>query len=625
MAMRVSFDFLISGFTIGCSVTRENFSFAALDHLPEKSSLPSWQSIAAAVAAGILSYIFYKIWRAQKYTAVHYAVPVPEQCKKGWKGKVMDNPTIKSETDYRIQCYAPATGCFLGTVTPAYPEDIDAAIKSASAAQEKWATTSFDERRKVLRTLMRFILANQDTIAVVACLDSGKTKVDAALGEILVTVEKIKWTLKDGEKALTPEKRPESWPIQAYKNVEVRYEPLGVVAALVSWNYPCHNLMGPIISSIFAGNGIIVKGSEQTAWSSQYFIQVVKGALLACGHDPELVQSIMCWPEVAPHLTSHPSIAHITFIGSRPVAHHVARSASKTLTPLCIELGGKDASIILNDAKNLKTLASIMMRGTFQSCGQNCVGIERIIALPKVYSKLISLLEPRVKNLRLGSILDDEGVDSGACISDAGFSRLESLIEDAVKQGARLLAGGKRYNHPKHPKGHYFTPTLLVDVTPNMAIAQNEVFAPICLVMRADTTQHAVEIANSTMYSLGGSVFGSNQKDLEYVAKNMKCGMVSVNDFAVYYMNQSLPFGGCRGSGYGRFAGPEGLRSVCNLKAVAVDKFPRVINTSIPPTIDYPIKNGDRAWEFVKGLIMIGYGETLVRKAKGVLDLLMNL
>lgn len=308
----------------------------------------------------------------------------------------------------------------------------------------------------------------------------------------------------------------------------------------------------------------------------------------------------MCWPEVAPHLTSHPSIAHITFIGSRPVAHHVARSASKTLTPLCIELGGKDAAIILNDAKNLSSIASIMMRGTFQSCGQNCVGIERIIALPKVYPKLISLLENRVKNLRLGSILDDEGVDAGALISDAGFDRLENLIQDAVKQGARLLAGGKRYNHPKHPKGHYFSPTLLVDVTPSMAIAQNEVFAPICLIMPAETTAHAVEIANSTMYSLGGSVFGSNQRDLEYVTKHMKSGMVSVNDFAVYYMNQSLPFGGCRGSGYGRFAGPEGLRSVCNLKAVAKDKS-RFIGTSIPPTIDYPIKNGDRAWAFVKG------------------------
>lgn len=538
----------------------------------------------------------------------------------------MDKPSIRSETDYRIQCYAPTTGAFLGTVTPAYPEDIDASIRAASVAQEAWAKTTFDERRKVLRTLMRFILANQDTITAVCCLDSGKTKIDAALGEILVTVEKIKWVLQYGEAALSSEKRPASWPLMCYKKCEVRYEPLGVVAALVSWNYPCHNFLGPIISSIFAGNGIIVKGSEQTAWSSQYFNAVIKGALSICGHNPDLVQSVMCWPEVAPHLTSHPDIAHITFIGSRPVAHHVARSASKTLAPLVIELGGKDACIILDDARNLKSIASIMMRGVFQSCGQNCVGIERIILTPKSYPKMIELLADRIKKLRVGSILDDaeEGIDAGALVSDAGFDKLEHLISQAVSQGARLLAGGRRYNHPKHPKGHYFTPTLLVDVTPSMAIAQTEVFAPIALLMRAESVQHAVEIANGTMYSLGGSVFGGNTKDLEYVTKHMKCGMMAVNDFGIYYMNQSLPFGGVRGSGYGRFAGQEGLRGVCNLKAVAKDRFPRIASTGIPPRIDYPIKSAEKALGFVKGLIGVGYGVGLGGKVKGVWELMRN-
>jgi len=206
------------------------------------------------------------------------------------------HPSIKSNNDYLIQCYAPATGASLGKVTPAYPEDIDAAIKASATAQTQWAKTSFDERRKVLRTLLKYILDNQDHIAAVACLDSGKTKVDAAFGEILVTAEKLKWVINHGEKALLPEKRENSWPLQCYKKVELRYEPLGVVAACVSWNYPFHNLLGPIISSTFAGNGIIVKGSEQTAWSSQYFISIVKGALVACGHSPDLVHvSLSCF------------------------------------------------------------------------------------------------------------------------------------------------------------------------------------------------------------------------------------------------------------------------------------------------------------------------------------------
>ena len=280
----------MSGFKIGCSVSRDNFSFAALGALPPQESLPSGQSILVSITCALASYIFFRLWRASRFDGVPYMVPIPKQAQKGWKGEVMTNPSITSNSNYLIQCYAPATGVSLGTVAPAYPEDIDAAIKASAVAQELWAKTSWDERRKFLRTLLRHILENQDSIAAAACLDSGKTKIDAALGEILVTVEKIKYVIKHGEKALAPEQRAASWPLMCYKKVEVRYEPLGVVAALVSWNYPFHNLLSPIISSTFAGNGVVVKGSEHTAWSSQYYISIVKGALVACGHNPDLVQ-----------------------------------------------------------------------------------------------------------------------------------------------------------------------------------------------------------------------------------------------------------------------------------------------------------------------------------------------
>ena len=285
----MTFDFLVSGFKIGCSVTRDDLSFSSFDVAETQARLPSFQAVLISLLCSYASYFFFRQWRAARFNAVPFSVPVPEQAYPGWKGDPMATPSIKSTSDYMIQCYAPATGASLGKVAPAYPEDIDAAIKEAAAAQEQWAKTSFDERRKFLRTLLKYILEHQDHIATVACLDSGKTKVDAAFGEILVTVEKITWMLKHGEKALVPEKRGASWPLQCYKKVELRYEPLGVVAACVSWNYPFHNLLGPIISSTFAGNGIVVKGSEQTAWSSQYYISIVKGALSACGHNPNLV------------------------------------------------------------------------------------------------------------------------------------------------------------------------------------------------------------------------------------------------------------------------------------------------------------------------------------------------
>ncbi|RPB10085.1 ALDH-like protein [Morchella conica CCBAS932] len=620
MNMRVSFDFLVSGFTVGCSISRDNFSLSSFD-----DSLLSTQSLAVSVITIITSILVFRYWRSLKYAAVSYEIPIPKQCSEEWTGDILDNPSIRTTTDNNINCYCPANGKFLGEVTPASPEDIDNAIAKSAVAQKQWARTSFEERKRVLRTLQKYILSNRDIIIKAACLDSGKTRIDASLGEILVLVEKIKWILGYGESALKPERRSVSWPLMCYKKAEVRYEPLGVVCACVSWNYPFHNLLCPIVSSIFAGNGIIVKGSENTAWSSHYFISIVKGALEACGHNSDLVESITCWPDVAPHLTSHSGISHITFIGSRPVAHHVAASASKSLIPLCIELGGKDAAIILDDIPNVNILSSILMRGVFQSASQNCVGIERVIALPKVYPRLVNILEERIKLLRPGSILDGDEVDCGAMISSAGFDKLEEWIHDAVQKGAKCLVGGKRYLHPKHPKGHYFSPTLLIDVTPDMLIAQNETFAPVFVLMKAGDVHDAIDIANGTEFGLGGSVFGRNKRDLQKVVQEMKSGMVSVNDFGVYYLNQSLPFGGVKGSGYGRFAGEEGLRAVCNLKAVCEDIFPGLLSTAIPPVVDYPIRNGDRGLNFTTGLIELAYGETWKRTFGGLWKLVTNL
>lgn len=429
-----------------------------------------------------------------------------------------------------------------------------------------------------------------------------------------------------------------------YKKNMVTYEPLGVVSACVSWNYPFHNFIGPVISAIFAGNGVVIKPSEQTAWCTEYFLEMARGALASCGHPRELVQSVVCLPEAADVLTSHPGISQLTFIGSKPVAHKVCESAAKALTPVTVELGGKDPAVILDDSRTVSeasSIASVLMRGVFQSAGQNCIGVERVIALPGVYNKLLDILTPRIKALRLGSILLDSKPksdgpppttpDVGAMISPASFDRLESLIDDAIHQGARLICGGKRFNHPHHTHGHFFTPTLLADVTPTMRIAQIELFAPIFVLMRADSVPHAISIANSTQYALGASVFGYHTPDVTACVTQIQAGMVSVNDFGSYYAVQ-LPFGGVKASGYGRFAGEEGLRGICNVKSVCVDRFPKVVATRIPPRVDYPIQkgvderqNGSDAWEMCKGIVETGYELTIGGRVRGIVRLLSNM
>lgn len=566
-------------------------------------------------------YVFekYVTSRPNKYNKLEapkkLVCPIPDEAKPHWKGKRLYPPNIGIRVNgeaAKIQSYCPATGQYLGSYSCVSRSEMDAQIERASAAQKKWALSSFALRKQLLKTLNQFILDNQEDIARVACRDSGKTKLDASMGEIMVTLEKINWIVANGERALRPSARPgpSSLLMGRMKYAEVRYEPKGVVAAIVSWNYPLHNLIGPVLAAIFSGNAIVVKCSEQVVWSSTWFVGMIRGALALLDISEDLVQLCYCFPEDADHFTSHPGLKHITFIGSKPVAHKVLESASRELTPCVIELGGKDSVLVMDDVADFRALSSIIMRGTFQSAGQNCIGIERVICLPKAYETLVPLLHEKVKLLRLGSDIDQlDEIDMGALISDNRFAEFDELITDAVAKGARLLCGGKPYLHPNYPQGHYFEPTLLVDVEPDMKIAQNEVFGPVLTMMKAKDIEDAISISNGTDYGLGNSVFGSSFHQCNEVAKRLESGNVAINDFATFYLCQ-LPFGGVKKSGFGKFGGEEGLRGLCNAKSVVMDK-PLLramgVKTAIPAPIDYPIANDKKAWGFVSSLNTASY------------------
>lgn len=281
------------------------------------------------------------------------------------------------------------------------------------------------------------------------------------------------------------------------------------------------------------------------------------------------------------------------------------------------------------------------MKGIFTSAGQNCIGIERIIACPNSYKLLIPLLEKRIRALRLGPSLpspttttidksDDTNLtDIGPLISSSRFPDLQSLLSSAISQGAHLHTGGQPYIHPSFPSGHYFLPTFLSGVTPSMRIAQTELFAPICLLMRASSPVEAISIANSTPYALGASVFGSpSDPDVEMCVRDVQAGMVSVNDFGAYYAT-GLPFGGVKGSGYGRFGGEEGLRGICNLKGVCRDSWWANwmgVGTRIPEVLRYGSEREAegqgrvgqvRKVRFLKGMMDLGYADG-VRRVRGL-------
>ncbi|EJD03805.1 meiotic sister-chromatid recombination aldehyde dehydrogenase [Fomitiporia mediterranea MF3/22] len=593
-------------------------------------------ALSICIALGI--WLVFARYQTVRNRAVLFTWPAPDAADPDWSSITISNPSLEAHLQNPdllppvhvpnrryITCYDPATSLYLGTFLADDAFVIGEKIGMAGRAQHSWKQSSFADRKRVMRSLLKWLVDNQEDCARVTCRDTGKTMVDAALGEILTTCAKLEWLIDHGESYLRPEKRGTSL-MMCYKRAELHYEPLGVVAAIVSWNYPLHNAWSPILAAIFAGNGVVVKCSEQVVWSTSWFIGAIRECLTVCGFDPDLVQVVCCWPEEAEALTASPHIRHITFIGSEEVGRKVAMAATTHLTPVTLELGGKDPAIIL-PGMDLSKCISTLMRGVFQNAGQNCIGIERIIVHASQYDELLEMIVERATNLRLGSVLHaTDGfispVDCGSMISRDRFSELERIISDAVKDGASLHVGGLTFRHAYLEDGSYFSPTVIGDVHQGMEIADKELFAPVAVLMKYDSVEDAIETANATRYGLGASVWGPDQDECLRVAKRLECGMVSVNDFAVFYLNQNLPFGGVKSSGYGRFSGPEGLRSLTNPKAVVVDRWPFLIQTSIPAALDYPIRSLVSSWEFVGGLIQLLHGDTLRSRFTGLLQLI---
>jgi len=198
------------------------------------------------------------------------------------------------------------------------------------------------------------------------------------------------------------------------------------------------------------------------------------------------------------------------------------------------------------------------------------------------------------------------------------FGELERIIQEAQEEGAEVVVGGQSWKHPYVEDGMYFEATVVANVAPGMEIAQQELFAPVITVIPYKTVEDAVSIANGTRYGLGASVFGPTQHECVAVARSLQCGMVSVNDFGVFYLNQDLGFGGVKASGFGRFAGPEGLRALTCPKAVTIDRWPSLIQTSIPPPLQYPIRSVVKAWDFVSGMTALFWGDSLSERVDGV-------
>lgn len=467
-----------------------------------------------------------------------------------------------------IECHDPATRELLGVVDVASPSLVREAVARARAAQIGWADTSFAQRRAVLRRMLEHILAHTDELCDAIVRDSGKTRENALMGEIWPVCEKLRWTIAKGERFLRPE--PVSAGLLLHKRARLEFHPLGVIGAIVPWNYPFQNILNPVIPALMAGNACIVKPSEWVAWSSPRVVDVAREALRLEGHDPELVQLVNGYGETGKALIEA-RVDGLVFIGSGRNGRRVLEAAAQTVTPVVLELGGKDPFIVCDDA-DLEQAAHAAMAGCFISAGQNCVASERLLVFDAVYARFEARMRELVGAMRQGAPRGDQRVDMGAMVTPLQLEVVERLVARAIEQGARVVVGGKRV---LAEQGDFFAPTVLADVTPDMDIMREETFGPVMLLCRVNDEHEAIAIANGIEFGLSSSVFSRDLSRARRIASRLHAGMTAINEFGgMSYMAQDLTFGGVKDSGFGRMNGRDGLRSFCNVKAVLDDRFP---------------------------------------------------
>lgn len=521
----------------------------------------------------------------------------------------MQATPMETTTATEIECHEPATRSALGTVRIDDPAAVREKIAACRAAQAQWKHSSFAVRRRVLRRVLSHLVEHADELVEIVCRDSGKTRENALMGDIWPVCEKLRWTIDKGPRHLKPE--AVSAGMFPHKKARLEFHPLGVIGAIIPWNYPLQNFMNPTIPALMAGNGVVIKPSEWVAWSAERFVPILRDALEAEGFSGQLVQVVQGHGETGKALVEG-GVDSVTFIGSVTNGRRVVEASAKNLIPVIMELGGKDPLIVCDDA-HLEQALHGALGGTFVNCGQNCVSSERILVMEPVADAFETMVKQYVSEFRQGAPLSNQTIDVGAMITPLQLDLVERLVDRAVEQGARIVCGGHRV---LEEDGDFFAPTVLADITPEMDIMNEEVFGPVMLLCRVRDDAHAIEVANGTAFGLSTSVFSRSRARANRIASEVQAGMAAINDFGgMTYMAQDLTFGGVKHSGFGRMNGREGLRANCNVKAVLDDR----VALHIPSKL-YPV--AERTYSTVRAVIWLMYGGGLGRRIKGFIGAL---
>jgi acyl-CoA reductase-like NAD-dependent aldehyde dehydrogenase len=456
----------------------------------------------------------------------------------------------------------PATGAVIATVPIASPDEVRALVARARAAQPAWEALGFDGRGAVLRRAQKWVTDNQDRIVETIVSETGKTHDDALINEVGYAATAFGFWAKHASGYLADEKVRTTSPFVLGRKLVVRYRPLGVIGVIGPWNYPLTNSFGDCIPALAAGNAVVLKPSEVTPLTSLLMAE----ALRECGLPEDVF--LVATGDGATGAALVDEVDMVMFTGSTATGRKIMERAARTLTPVSLELGGKDPMIVLSDA-DVERAANAAAYYSMQNAGQTCISVERVYVEAPVYDAFVDKLTSKVAALRQGASTGPGTVDVGAITFPPQLDTVERHVDEARKAGARVLTGG----HARTNDGHFFEPTVLVDVDHSMACMTEETFGPTVPVMRVADAEEAVRLANDSPYGLAASVWTKDAARGEAIARRIEAGVVCVNDAQLNYLALELPMGGWKASGLGTRHGAGGIRKYCRQQSLLVTRL----------------------------------------------------
>ncbi len=453
-----------------------------------------------------------------------------------------------------IKSYNPANNELLGQLESTSIDEIKEIVNNSKQAFESWGYLPLNERLAFIRRIYDQIKSKKEEFAKLLTDEMGMP-ISESLFDIDSGLENIEWYINNAQNIIG-----EKITYEDEQEIDkVLFEPKGVVAVVIAWNFPFSSFVWQAMSNLVVGNTVIIKHSEYVPLCSKYIYDIVSSVL------PQNVYSVVYGDgEVGEYLVKQ-DIDMICFTGSTKTGQYLYKVAGEKFVPIVLECGGSAPGIVFDDA-NIDSVIESMYINKFANTGQICDGQKRLIVHESKYDEVCNKFKQYIENKKIGNPLNED-TELGPLVSISQLEKLENQVEDAIQKGAKVLCGGKRV---ELNNGNYYLPTILTNISKDMKVYNEEVFGPVIPIITFKTLEEAINIANDTQYGLGGYVYTSDKSKFDKVVKRLKTGMIALNN--LYYLKPCNPFGGYKKSGMGKNNSKYGLRELCNMKVVTYEK-----------------------------------------------------